>query len=247
MRLGYLDCPSGIAGDMWLGAIVDAGLAPARLADGWRRLPRPVASVTFARVRRSGIAALAVDVNPRSRFRSASDTARFLRRGRWPASVRGAVTRTFQRLVAAERKAHGGTGGYHGDLLNSADTVIDIVGVCWGMHVLGITALAISPLPLGVVAPATAHLLRGLAVRPAPPSVRGEELVTPTGAALAATLVSGDVPPFRVTASGSGAGNADFHGSANVLRLLLGEPRPVAEPVARVARRRGVALRDVRV
>ncbi len=227
MTLGYLDCPSGVAGDMWLGAMVDAGLAPARLAEGWRRLPRQVATVKFKSVRRSGIAALAVDVKPRIRFRSASETERFLRRGRWPASVRDAVIGTFQRLVVAERAAHGGTGGHHGDLLVSADTVVDLVGVCWGLSALGITALTVSPLPLGLVAPATAHLLKGLAVVPAPPAVRGEEIVTPTGAALVASLGAGRASgSFRVTATGAGAGRRDFPGIPNVVRLLVGTPMP---------------------
>jgi pyridinium-3,5-bisthiocarboxylic acid mononucleotide nickel chelatase len=120
------------------------------------------------------------------------------------------------------------------------DSICDIVGACAGFNLLGVGAIYSSPLNLGsgtvqtehgvlpVPAPATAELLKGKPVYARGPAV---ELTTPTGAAIAATLVTafGPLPPMRIAATGYGAGDKDFPEHANVLRILTGETTAAEE------------------
>jgi len=114
------------------------------------------------------------------------------------------------------------------------DAIVDIVGACIGFHFLAIARFACSPLNVGggtakmahgvlpVPAPATARLLLG---KPTYSNGVQKELVTPTGAAIVATLCDtfGPQPPMTVSAIGYGAGTADLEGQPNVLRLMMGE------------------------
>jgi uncharacterized protein (TIGR00299 family) protein len=118
--------------------------------------------------------------------------------------------------------------------VGAVDAIVDIVGSCIGFHALGIARFACSPLNVGggtakmahgvlpVPAPATARLLQG-----APTFSNGvqRELVTPTGAAIVATLCDffGPQPPMTVSAIGYGAGTADLEGQPNVVRLMIGD------------------------
>jgi hypothetical protein len=131
--------------------------------------------------------------------------------------------------------------------VGAVDALVDIVGACAGLESLGVTRVCASELPLGggtvmcehgripVPAPATALLLRGARVRMGPVEA---ELVTPTGAALLATLVddwAAPVPGLRLERIGTGAGAREFADHPNVLRLLVGEeasPAPAARTVS---------------
>jgi uncharacterized protein (TIGR00299 family) protein len=153
----------------------------------------------------------------------------------------------FRRLAEAEAEVHGSTvEKVHFHEVGAVDAIVDIVGAVLGLEALGIERVHASALPLGggfvdsehgripVPAPATALLLRGAPVTPT--DVRAE-LVTPTGAALLATLVEdwGPPPEFRLLKVGTGAGSRELAEQPNVLRLLVGEASaasPGRRPVA---------------
>lgn len=158
-----------------------------------------------------------------------------------PQGVAEQADRVFEALCAAEAAVHGvGIEEVHLHEVGAVDAVVDVVGACCGLRRLGIESLRCSPLNVGsgrvrtahgelpVPAPATAHLLRH-----APVFARGPEaeLVTPTGAALVAVLAEGfgPWPAMTTTAVGYGAGDNDFEGFSNVLRLAVGESLAAAE------------------
>jgi hypothetical protein len=161
-----------------------------------------------------------------------------------PAGVVERADRVFEALCAAEAAVHGvGIDEVHLHEVGAVDAIVDIVGTCCGLRRLGIEAIRCSPLNLGagrvrtahgelpVPAPATAQLLRD-----APVYARGPELelVTPTGAALVATLAEGfgPWPAMKLAAVGYGAGDHDFEGFPNVLRLVIGDSIGHAELAA---------------
>ena len=161
-----------------------------------------------------------------------------LRRSGLPEAVVERSCRAFQLLAEAEARVHRTTADrVHFHEVGALDALLDVVGTVAGLHLLGVEAVHASPLPQGhgfvraahgplpVPAPATAWLLQGVPLRFV--DVPGE-LVTPTGAALLATLARFEPPPeFRPTAVGYGAGRSDF-AHPNLLRLFLGETGPVA-------------------
>jgi hypothetical protein len=152
-----------------------------------------------------------------------------------PPGVAERAEEVFVALCAAEAEVHGTTiDEVHLHEVGAIDAIVDIVGACCGLQRLGVETIRCSPLNVGsgrvstahgvlpVPAPATAHLLRGAPVYAAGPEA---ELVTPTGAALVAVLAEGfgPWPAMKVSAIGYGAGDNDFDGLANVLRLVIGD------------------------
>ena len=237
MKICYLDCFSGIAGDMLLGALVDAGLDVAILASVIDKLRLEGVSIRAEKVRRAGLAATKVHVETADNHahRSLSKIESMIAGADLEAEVKDASLRVFRRLGEVEALAHGiPIERVHFHEVGALDAIADIVGSCAGLHAIGVERVHCSPLNLGsgtvtaahgtlpVPAPATARLVEGLPTYAEGPSV---ELTTPTGAALAATLSSdfGPLPAMRIAASGYGAGTGDFPDHANLLRVLLGE------------------------
>src|SRR5258708_36873935 len=149
--------------------------------------------------------------------------------------VRHRAAEIFVKLGAAEALVHDvPLGKIHFYEVGAVDAIVDIGGACIGFHALGIEKFACSALKVGsgttkmahgvlpVPAPATANLLRG---KPTYSSGVQIELVTPTGAAIVATLCDsfGSQPPMSVSAIGYGAGTADLEGQPNVVRIMIGE------------------------
>ena len=244
--IAYLDCIGGLAGDMLLAALVDAGAPEAALREVPVRLGLDGVEVKLERVERHGIGALHVDVvAERSREeRSWSSMRTQLVSADLDERVRDRSLAVLQRLVEAEGAIHGvPADDVHFHELGAADTLVDVVGVVTLLGELGVERLVCSPLPAGrgnvqtghgllpLPAPATAALLVGAPVF----GVELEaELVTPTGAALASTLADawGPLPAMTLERLGYGAGTADFAERANVVRVFLGragEPGPEAE------------------
>jgi len=240
MRIAWFDAGSGASGDMFLGALVDAGLPFASLAGLPARLGLDGVTLERREARRGAFRACQVEV----RTGGAPQPHRHLRHIRaliegadLPPAVRERSLEVFTRLGEAEAGVHGTTlEKVHFHEVGAADAIIDIVGGCLAREELGIERVFATPLALGsgtvqaehgvlpVPAPATARLLAlgGARVDLAP--LEGERL-TPTGAALLTTWVTGweAPPPFRVTAQGVGAGGRDPADRPNVLRVLLGE------------------------
>jgi pyridinium-3,5-bisthiocarboxylic acid mononucleotide nickel chelatase len=238
MRIGYLDCPCGLAGDMILGALLDAGCKLERLQEVIARLSLPGVTLAAQTVTRAGFAATQARVNieqDRQHHRHLSDILAIIAGAGLAAGVAERARRVFEHLAQAEAEAHGiPIEKVHFHEVGAADAIVDIVGACAGLEILGVQRLLCSPIPTGsgtvtcahgvlpVPAPATARLLRGV------PILGGDveaELTTPTGAALATTLADayGPLPEMKLEALGCGAGTRDFLQRANVLRLFVGE------------------------
>ncbi|MFM7231270.1 MAG: nickel pincer cofactor biosynthesis protein LarC [bacterium] len=237
MRHAHFDCVSGVAGDMTLAALVSAGWPAAELEALPARLGLTGVTIAITPVRRGPFAAVHVDVrsDERQPHRHLHHIDAILDRADLPTHVRDQAKAVFRRLAEAEAEVHGSTvQKVHFHEVGAVDAIVDIAGALLGLDALGVTRVSASVLPLGrgsvdsqhgripVPAPATALLLRGVPVVGGP--VEGE-LVTPTGAALLATLAGswGDPPAMRLDAVGTGAGTKDFPDHPNILRLLIGD------------------------
>jgi uncharacterized protein (TIGR00299 family) protein len=245
MKLAYFDCVSGVSGDMTLGALVSAGWPEAELRRIPSRLKLEGVSLEVSVVQRGPFAATRVEVRAPERqpHRHLRHIEAILAGADLPDTVRERSLAVFRRLAEAEAEVHGSTPEkVHFHEVGAVDALVDIAGACAGLEALGVGRVRASELPLGggtvvcehgripVPAPATALLLRGANVRMGPVEA---ELVTPTGAALLATLVedwSAPVPAFRLDRTGTGAGAREFEALPNVLRLLLGEETATAAP-----------------
>ncbi len=246
MKLAYFDCFSGASGDMILGALMDAGCDAAALEAGLRRLPVEGWRLGVTKVKKKGIAATKVSAESHEHHahRSLGAILDIIGRADLSAGVKERASAIFQRLGEAEARIHSvPVEQIHFHEVGAVDAIIDIVGACIGFELLGLERFACSPLNVGggvvkaahgvmpVPAPATADLLRDA---PTYSSGIERELVTPTGAAILATVCGefGAQPRMRVSAIGYGAGTADLNEQANVLRLFVGESVGASETAA---------------
>ncbi|HEY6011646.1 MAG TPA: nickel pincer cofactor biosynthesis protein LarC [Nitrospirota bacterium] len=238
MTTAYFDCFSGISGDMTLGALVNAGVSIDALRSELARLDLPGYELKAEKVKRSGISATKVHVviDDRSgKPRHLSDIIKIIEGSSLSPAVKDKSSRIFQRLADAEAKVHATVPeNIHFHEVGAVDAVVDIVGSVIGLELLGITNVQMSAINLGsgtvqtahgllpVPAPATAELLAGI---PVYQSATRFELATPTGAAIISTLGSavGNLPLMKINRVAYGAGDQDFSGQPNVLRLLIGE------------------------
>lgn len=236
MTLAYLDCFSGVSGDMFLGALVANGLDAAVLEAEVRKLGMDV-RLRRERVQRGMLLAdqIVVEAPPQHHHRHYTDIVARIEAAPLSPRTRQRAQAVFERLGRAEAKIHGvPLERVHFHEVGALDSIADIVGVCAGIELLGIEDLRCSPLNVGggtvrcdhgvlpVPAPATAELLQGI---PVYSSGIQAELVTPTGAALVSVLASGfgPLPPMTIATSGYGAGSNDLGEFPNVLRLFIGE------------------------
>ncbi|MEO6197973.1 MAG: nickel pincer cofactor biosynthesis protein LarC [Dehalococcoidia bacterium] len=243
MRVAYLDCFSGVSGDMLLGAMLDAGLALDELRSTLSTLPIGGYAFTAEKVSRAGIAAThaVVDVNDEQPARTLADVLGIIAASAIPESDKEGATAVFRRLAESEAKVHGTTPEeVHLHDVGAVDAIIDIVGAVVGLRLLGVEDLYCSSLPTGsgetlgphgtlpVPAPATLELLARAGAPLRAPSGLGE-LVTPTGAAIVTTLAKFSRPEMTIESVGYGAGTRDPSDRPNVLRLWIGEGAPVRE------------------
>jgi hypothetical protein len=243
MRIAYLDCFSGISGDMFLGALLDAGV-PAHLFEETVAALNIGAHMAVTRVDRSGISATKVDVSE-NHAEHTHHHGRHLKQikqiiaqaGISDASKRIAIS-IFEALGAAEAKIHNtDIEKIHFHEVGAVDAIVDIVCAAVGAEALHVDEWVCSPLNVGggtvkcshgvfpVPAPATVELLKGAPVYSSGVDV---ELVTPTGAAIVKTLATrfSPFPQMKVEKTGYGAGTREIPGHANVLRLTIGESQP---------------------
>ncbi len=243
--IAYLDCFSGISGDMLLGALLDAGLDAEALREGLATLDLPGWSLDARRVTEQGISGtrvtVAVAAEAQSEHRSYPDIVALIERSRLSPHVREQTLTAFGRLATAEARVHGTTPDavtFHE--VGAVDSIVDVAGAYIAFDALGVTQLYCSPLPLTsgrvksahgalpVPAPAVLALLAGTgaewvpveAARGAGAEARGE-LVTPTGALFAAQATFAQ-PNMSVARVGYGFGTRALPW-ANCLRVLLGE------------------------
>lgn len=242
--VAYFDCPSGVSGDMILGALLDAGLALDDLRAALSTLPLTGYDLNAAVVRRGDLGATRVEVvcQAEDQQRSLADVLAIIAAGALLEEVKDAAARVFRRLAEAEARVHRvAIEEIHFHEVGAVDAIVDVVGACAGLHLLGVREVYSSPLPLGrgralaahgalpLPAPAVLDLLAS-AGAPAAPHESSLELVTPTGAAILTTLARFEQPELRLSRIGYGAGGRG-EPAPNVLRLWLGE-RDAAEPAA---------------
>ena len=278
-RVLYLDCFSGISGDMFLGMSVDLGVPLSHLRRELSRLRLKGYSLASRQVRRAGLwgtqvlvripksgrqggaahehgggfhahagGVIAGHSHPRrERRRGIGEIRRIIRGSGLDDRVKTRALKVFETLVKAEARVHRvPPARVHLHEVGAVDAIVDIVGACVCLEALKVDRVIVSPLPAGsgtircehgvfpIPAPATVEILKG---KPFYADGFRGELVTPTGAALAATLGDefGPMPPLRVSRVGYGAGSRDPEGRPNLLRGFLGdldEPAALLEKVA---------------
>ncbi len=239
MKTLYFDCFCGAAGDMIVGALIDAGADFDTLRNALGTLAVDGYRVTAERINKHGTMATKFDVEIDAEHghphRHLRHIVEIIEGGNLPPEVKEASLETFHRIAEAEAEVHGTTPEkIHFHEVGAVDSIVDIVATHLALHQLKPERILSSALHVGsgtvkcahgvmpVPAPATALLLRGI------PSYGGEvdgELVTPTGAALIGQLAEafGPMPEMRIETVGSGSGTKDLPDRPNVLRILLGE------------------------
>jgi uncharacterized protein (TIGR00299 family) protein len=240
VTLAWFDCSSGASGDMFLGALVDAGAPLEGMQAAIDAVGVEAVTLRSRDVTRAGLAATQVEVRtPRSDVvRTWANIRGLLEQAQLPEPVRGRALDVFARLARAEAKAHRvRPERVHFHEVGALDAIADVVGASAGLDALGVTQAEASAVALGsgmvrsehgllpVPGPAVLSLL-GEVDAPVHSGPVAREMCTPTGAALLASTVSrwGGLPAMRVGRCGTGAGGRDNDELPNVLRVVLGEP-----------------------
>lgn len=236
-RAAWFHCFAGIAGDMALGALVDAGADLDEVRSIIDRLPVGGWALSARPVLRCGIAATQIRVAAEvtTVVRTAAHITGLIEEARLPPRVRDRALTTFWRLAEVEGRIHHRPAAtVHFHELGAVDSIVDIVGTCAALEVLGVDEVRASAVAQGTgmirsahgllpnPAPAVVELLRGAETygRPIP-----HELTTPTGAALLAALGSGwgPIPAMTIDSVGYGAGSRELDGLPNVTQVVVGE------------------------
>jgi hypothetical protein len=210
-RIAYFDCPSGISGDMTLGALLDAG-ADRSLLDATTEalgLSGEVRIVT-RHEERGHLGGIRVDVRcGEGPARNLPELERAVAEAALPDRVRERALTALERLGRAEAAVHGRPPDrVHLHELGGADTLIDLVGAFWLLESLEVDAVHASPLPAPrgrFSAPGTLRVLEGTGAV-LEPDERRAELVTPTGAAILATVARFERPVMALERVGYGLG-----------------------------------------
>jgi uncharacterized protein (TIGR00299 family) protein len=244
MKTCYLDCFSGISGNMLLGALLAAGLPEELLREELAKLRLPGWKLEISPVSKAALRAVLVRVRTEEAKhpRHLADIHALLEQSGLEEAVLRRVLAVFRRLAEAEASVHGESPEeVHFHEVGAADALIDITGAVIGMYHLGIGEVICSPLPmprgwvrcqhgeLPLPAPAVCELLKGVPVHG---ENLAQELVTPTGAALVVELSSafGPLPPMLIEQTGYGAGTRERRDRRpNLLRLLIGRRQTVEE------------------
>jgi len=233
----WVDASAGVAGDMLLGALMDAGASLAAVQRAVDAVVAGSVTVEVQAVTRAGMRATKADVVMRvddPPHRDWRTIRRMLADADLDERVRVDATRVFAALADAEARAHGiDAADVHFHEVGALDSIADVVGVCAAVADLGVQTLSAGEVAVGsgtvrmahgriaVPGPAVVELSRGWRVR-----AGGEgELTTPTGMALVVTLGDAceDLPAMTVEGAGTGAGTRDVAGRPNVTRVFLGE------------------------
>ena len=234
----FFDCFAGISGDMTLAALLDLGLDKAELQDLLSLTVQTDIQLEARRVTKNHLSGLQVEFRAPAPqpARTYLEIVGLISRAPLPEAARQRSLKMFRLLGEVEARIHAQPlEQVHFHELGALDTILDVVGVAWGVDKLGITRVFCSSLPMGWgmiasahgrlpnPAPAALELLKGLPVYGT--DLPGE-LVTPTGAVILKGLEaqSEPCPPLRLERVGYGAGSRDLPGHPNLLRIYLGTP-----------------------
>lgn len=249
MKILYLDCFSGISGDMTIGALIDAGGDPDHLKMELKKLNiEDEYELKFAQVVKKGITSTKFDVilkedvhsnehddHHHHDHRSYQQIVKMIKSAHYPIKTETYALEIFRKIGLAEAKIHGvSLEDVHFHEVGALDSIIDIVGVAILLEQLDIDKIQSAPVPVGsgsihidhgvypIPAPATLEILRG---KPIAESDLKGELTTPTGAAIVAELAEAftTVPAMKIESIGYGAGTRNYPNHPNVLRVIIGE------------------------
>jgi len=231
----YLDTFSGISGDMTLGLLVDLGIALDSLQAELGKLPVNGYRLEQRQEKRHGIGGTRVEVvcDGGQPSRTWSEIDAMIEASALPLPVKDTARRIFRCLGEAEAHVHRvGLDEVHFHEVGAVDAIVDIVGSAIGLHLLEIQEVICAPLPLSsgmtqgshgsipLPAPATLQILSG---QPVSNAGSDQELVTPTGAAIAASVTRfGPMPEMAITRIGYGVGGWDLEERPNLLRGIVG-------------------------
>lgn len=236
-HVAWFHCFSGIAGDMALGALIDAGADAEEVRTLCRRLPVSGWELELDSVLRGGIAGTKARVvaEETTVARTAAHIIGMLEEARLPPRVADRALATFRCLAEAEgRLHHRPPSQVHFHEVGALDSIVDIVGTCAALEVLDVAEVQASPVANGIGMVRSAH---GMIPNPPPAVVEllrdaltygldiPYELTTPTGAALLAALSVGygPMPPMTIRSSGFGAGDRELPNRPNLLQVVVGE------------------------
>lgn len=253
MKRAHLELWTGLGGDMFVGALLDAGWSEERLTALVDRLGLPGARVRIERRRQDELTGLGIVVEGEAEppHRGIPEIRPIVERAAFSREVAERAMAVFQRIAEAEARIHGvPEERIHFHEIGALDSIVDILACVQGLSDLEVEALTASSLPmtsgtirmahgeLPVPAPATSLLMRGWPVHP----IAGEgEFLTPTAAALLSALATpSSLPAMTVRAVGWGAGTRAHPTLPNVVRLWMGVS-------AAPARRGAVEARQVAV
>ena len=241
MKTAYLDCFSGVSGDMFLGSLLDAGLPFHELRECLLTLPINGYEIEIKREARNQIFGTRFLVSldeGRDNHRGLKEIREVIAQGDLSETVKEQSIQIFESLAKVEGEIHNlPPEEVHFHEVGAIDSIIDIVGTVYALDRLDIGSLYVSALPLGsgfvmtahgkipVPAPATIAMLKGIPVFEAGIS---HEMVTPTGAALIKGLSTsfGSIPPMVIREIGYGVGTRDLPDRPNLLRIFIGEEQP---------------------
>lgn len=249
MKLLYFDCFSGAAGDMILGALIDAGLPINELRRALGSLGVEDWEISAERVVKCGITATTFRVHEHvhsahgplppadggHRHYHLSSIKKRIDQSALSDAGKARATALFDRLAEAEASVHNmPVDKVHLHEVGALDSIIDIVGTVFALEWYAADRIVVSPLNVGSGTVKTAHgvypvpapaTLRLLGTAPVYGSTIAKELLTPTGALLLSDYAHafGPMPFMRVDGVGYGAGDADLEGTPNVLRVVVGE------------------------
>jgi uncharacterized protein (TIGR00299 family) protein len=237
VTVAWFHCFSGVAGDMALGSLIDAGADVGQIEELLSRLPVTDWRIEVEPVLRGGIAGTKVHVHATDStvVRTAAHIQGLVAEARLPERVQQRAAAVFDALANAEGRLHGRPPDQvHFHEVGGIDAIVDIVGTCAALELLEVDTIACSPVAVGLgmvraahgiipnPAPAVVELLTGIPTKGVDLSV---ELTTPTGAALMAALATnfGAMPAMTVAATGFGAGSRELADRPNHTQVVIGE------------------------
>lgn len=244
MRILYLDCFSGISGDMTVAALVDAGADRSYIEEELARIKLEPYTIEWKRIVKRGVSSLKFDVltdpdHPPAHHRHYSEIVRIIQGAGFNEHVTKLGLTIFEKIAIAEAKIHDiPVEHIHFHEVGAIDSIVDIVAVALAIDSLQIDKIYASPVPLGsgtihidhgvypIPAPATLEMMRGVPI--ASTNYR-LELTTPTGAGIISGIVdefSKSIPSMIVEFIGYGAGTRELPSQPNVLRAVIGKDDP---------------------
>ena len=237
MKIAYLDCFSGVSGDMFVGSLLDAGLPFEELKRVLSGLNLNGYTISAKKEGRNNIFGTRFHVSLKEKHQKArhlKDIKEIITSGDIPLAVVEKCISIFEKLATIEGKIHHiSPDEIHFHEVGAVDSIVDIVGSVVGMHLLGIEKLFVSRMPVGkgiitsahgkipLPSPATIALLEGVPIYDSGQEV---EMITPTGAALITSLCSsfGLIPSMILERVGYGVGSRTLADKPNLLRILIG-------------------------